>query len=128
MWKIAGSLENVDGKTAFDGMRAGDAAAKQVVDEYISYLAEGVINLVNIFRPEAIVLGGGVCAGRGNALAPLREKVSPWLFGGADYAARCDRRGKPRQRRGALRRCAPGDVQEMSGQMRASRRFERRLA
>lgn len=86
MWKIAGSLENVDGKTAFDGMRAGDAAAKQVVDEYISYLAEGVINLVNIFRPEAIVLGGGVCAEGETLLAPLREKVSPWLFGGADYA------------------------------------------
>ena len=35
LWEIAGSLENVDGKTAFDGMRAGDETAKSVVKEYI---------------------------------------------------------------------------------------------
>ncbi len=86
MWKIAGSLEGVDGRTAFDGMRAGDAAAKQVVEEYISCLAEGVTNLVNIFRPEAVVLGGGVCAEGETLLAPLRAAVEPHLFGGAEYA------------------------------------------
>ncbi len=86
MWRIAGGLDAVDGKTAFDGMRAGDAAAKQVVDEYIDYLAEGIINLVNIFRPEAIVLGGGVCAEGETLLAPLREKIVPHLYGGAEYA------------------------------------------
>ena len=86
MWRLAGSLEKVDGKTAFDGMRAGDAAAARVVDEYISYLAEGVVNLVNIFRPEAVLLGGGVCAEGETLLAPLREKVFPHLFGGTEYA------------------------------------------
>lgn len=86
MWRIAGSLDKVDGKTAFDGMRAGDVCAAQVVEEYISYLADGVINLVNIFRPEAIVLGGGVCAEGEALLQPLRDAVQPHLFGGGEYA------------------------------------------
>ena len=80
LWRIAGTPENVDGRTAFDGMRAGDAAAKQVVEEYISCLAEGVTNLVNIFRPEAILLGGGI-SGEGEALlAPLRRRVGERLY------------------------------------------------
>ena len=32
MWQISGSIGKVDGRTAFDAMRAGDTAGKQVVD------------------------------------------------------------------------------------------------
>lgn len=86
LWKIAPTLEEVDGKTAFDGMRAGDAAAERVVKNYISYLAEGLANLANIFRPEAIVLGGGVCAEGEALLTPLRRRVNRLLYGGTKYA------------------------------------------
>ena len=41
-------------------MRAGDEAAKEVYDKYIKYLACGIANIVNIFQPEVISLGGGV--------------------------------------------------------------------
>ncbi len=50
----------VTGRTAFDAMRAGDAAGKEVVDTYLSYLVTGLVNIVNIFQPEVISLGGGV--------------------------------------------------------------------
>ncbi len=50
----------VTGRTAFDAMRAGDAAGKEVVDKYLSYLVTGLVNIVNIFQPEVISLGGGV--------------------------------------------------------------------
>lgn len=50
----------VTGRTAFDAMRAGDVAAKEVVDVYLSYLTTGLVNIVNIFQPEVISLGGGV--------------------------------------------------------------------
>lgn len=87
MWRICGGqLKNVDGKTAFDGMRSGDKTAEKVVDGYISYLAEGVINLCNIFRPSAILLGGGICAEGDYLLKPLKEKVARGVFGGTDYA------------------------------------------
>ncbi len=75
MWSL--SQENgVNGVTAFDAMRAGDAAGTKVVETYIDYIAAGLINLVNIFQPEFIAIGGGVCNEGETLLGPLREKVS----------------------------------------------------
>lgn len=62
LWKIAKSVGEVNGETAFAAEKLGDPAAKKVVDEYVYYLAEGLMNFCNIFRPQAIVLGGGVSA------------------------------------------------------------------
>lgn len=75
MWQIAGSLENVDGKTAFDGMRADDPAAKQVVDTYIEYLGCGLTNIVNTFQPEVLLIGGGICKEGENLTKPLEEFI-----------------------------------------------------
>ena len=86
LWEICPNPEDVNGKTAFDGMRAGDKTAEKVVKNYITYLAEGIANLANIFRPDAVVLGGGVCAEGDNLLVPLRRKVNRLLYGGTKYA------------------------------------------
>lgn len=74
MWEIAGSLDGVDGKTAFDGWRAGDAAASAVVDMYIEYLGCGLTNIVNTFQPEVLLIGGGICKEGENLTKPL-EKI-----------------------------------------------------
>ena len=76
MWKLVdGKMENVDGKTAFAAARLGDEAAIKVVRQFVGYLSEGIADFVNILRPEAIVLGGGI-ANEGEALfTPLREAV-----------------------------------------------------
>lgn len=68
-------ISNVSGKTAFDAMAAGDPIAKQVVEEYISYLATGVVNIINIFQPDVLCVGGGVSNQGENLLAPLRAIV-----------------------------------------------------
>ncbi len=52
--------ERISGRTACEAMRAGDAAGKEVYDKYIKYLAAGLANIINIFQPEIISLGGGV--------------------------------------------------------------------
>ena len=57
----------VSGRTAFDAMRAGDEAGKEVVEMYLSYLGTGMVNIVNIFQPEVISVGGGV-SGEGQSL------------------------------------------------------------
>lgn len=75
MWEIAGSLENVDGKTAFDGMRADDAAAKDVVNMYIDYLGCGLTNIINTFQPEVLLIGGGICKEGKNLTDPLNEYI-----------------------------------------------------
>ena len=76
MWEIAGgSLDNVDGKTAFDGMRADDAAAKDVVNMYIEYLGCGLTNIINTFQPEMLLIGGGICKEGENLTEPLSEII-----------------------------------------------------
>ena len=80
MWEL-GSLDKVTGKTAFD-YKDSDPYAKAVVDKYIKMLGFGLTNLANIFRPEVIILGGGVCA-QGDALVkPLQEIVDKEIFAG----------------------------------------------
>lgn len=72
----------VTGRTAFDGMRAGDEAAKEVVDTYIYYLACGITNLVNLLRPEILSIGGGI-SGEGQSLIDaLLPLVSKECYGG----------------------------------------------
>ena len=72
---VEGDLNNVTGKTPFDAMFAGDATGKAVVDEYIGYLATGIVNVINIFQPDIICIGGGVCRQGENLLAPVRAIV-----------------------------------------------------
>ena len=75
MWEIAGDLDKVDGRTAFDGMRAEDAVASQVVDTYIQHIACGLINVINIFQPEVLCIGGGICKEGETLMKPLREHI-----------------------------------------------------
>lgn len=52
--------DRISGRTACEAMRAGDEAGKEVYDKYVKYLAAGLTNIINIFQPEIISLGGGV--------------------------------------------------------------------
>lgn len=62
MWEfVGGDVNNVDGRTAFECSKTGDKSAISVVDRYVKFLGEGMLNFANIFRPQAIMLGGGVC-------------------------------------------------------------------
>lgn len=76
MWKIAdGDIKNVNAKTAFDAMKAGDKLAKEVVDNFISYVACGLTNIINIFQPEIICIGGGISREGDILLKPIQEYV-----------------------------------------------------
>lgn len=76
MWGLCDDdINKVNGRTAFDGMRAGDAAAKKVVDRYIYYVACGLINAINIFQPEIICIGGGISHEGETLLEPLRRHI-----------------------------------------------------
>lgn len=87
MWEITnGSLDKADGSTPFRAANFGDEAAKKIVDEYVVGLGEGIANLVNIFRPQAIMLGGGVSNQGENLLNPLREYVNKNILVGVEYA------------------------------------------
>ncbi len=77
MWEICeGDMEKVNGKTVFDAMEKNDKTAKEIYDEYISYLACGIINFINIFQPEVLSIGGGISKQGEVLLAPLREIIA----------------------------------------------------
>ncbi|MBQ7294940.1 MAG: ROK family protein [Clostridia bacterium] len=77
MWDLcSGNIENAGGRTAFDAMREGDKWGKEVVDNYIRYVAIGTTDIVNIFQPEMLCFGGGICNEGETLLAPIREFVA----------------------------------------------------
>ena len=77
---VNGDLDKVDGKTAFDAMKDGDATGAAVVNQFISYLATGIINVINIFQPDVLCIGGGVSRQGETLLAPLRAIVEQERF------------------------------------------------
>lgn len=76
---IGGDLSKTSGKTAFAAMKKGDKAGSEVVDEYIDYLACGLTNILKIFHPDVLSIGGGICNEGDNLLVPLREKIDTRL-------------------------------------------------
>ena len=71
----------VEGRTAFQAAQAGDETALAVCGQYVEYLADGTISLINILRPEAVAIGGGVAAAPEHLLLePLREIVARESF------------------------------------------------
>ncbi len=86
MWEGLSSVDELSGKTAFVAARKGDEVAEGIVSEYVECLGEGIANLVNVLRPEVIILGGGV-AGEGEYLVNrVREYVEKNIYVGTDYA------------------------------------------
>lgn len=76
MWQYVGNdINAVDGKTAFECSKLGDKTANKVVDDYVMYLSESIMNMLNVFRPHAFLLGGGIC----NQGEYLTEKVVKYL-------------------------------------------------
>ena len=86
MWEFAKTLDDVDGRTAFDALRAGDETAEKVIREFVANLGEGILNLSAILRPQAFILGGGISAEKETLLKPLRDYVYPRLYVSENYA------------------------------------------
>ncbi|MGN0677315.1 MAG: ROK family protein [Ruminococcus sp.] len=80
MAKMADEKGKVTARTSFDAMRAGDPVAKAVVDKYIKYLAAGITNTINIFQPDILCIGGGVCNEGDPLLLPVRELVKKEVY------------------------------------------------
>lgn len=83
MWEMCrGDLANMNGAIPFKAAQRGDATAQQVVDNYIAYLGEGIINFINIWRPEKVLLGGGISNEGAPLTDPLNAYIKPRCFGG----------------------------------------------
>ncbi len=84
MTELVKAKGRTTGRTAFDAFRMGDAAAKEVVDMYIEYLACGLVNTINIFQPDVLCIGGGV-SGEGQFLMDLlMPQIEKFSYGGKE--------------------------------------------
>ena len=80
MHKMAAEHGKVSARTAFECMRKGDKTAKEVVDFYIKALAAGITNTINIFQPDILCIGGGVCNEGDALLLPVKELVAQEVY------------------------------------------------
>jgi glucokinase len=81
LWSLCeGQESRIEAKNVFDGAAEGDKTCITVLDTYTTYLAEGIINLINIFQSSVICIGGGVSRAGDALLQPLREKVYKGIY------------------------------------------------
>lgn len=76
LWKVCPKPEDVDGKTVFKAAELGDETAKKLLDNFINYLSIGVYNIIVLFRPDVICIGGGMSREGNVILNPIQEKIA----------------------------------------------------
>ncbi len=78
--KIAEEDGRVSARTAYNALKQGCPVGRQVTDEFVKYLAAGIANTINIFQPDILCIGGGVCNEGDTLLVPLRKAVSEQVY------------------------------------------------
>jgi glucokinase len=67
----------IDGRAVTDAARAGDEAARMIVERAGYHLGVALSGFANVFDPDVIVLGGGVMEGAGDLLLePARAEMA----------------------------------------------------
>ena len=81
LWKLCGGEpDRVEARTVFDGAAAEDGASIELLDAYTTDLAEGAANVINLFQPAVLCIGGGVSRAGEALLRPLREKTAERVY------------------------------------------------
>lgn len=76
-----GDLNRINPSMAFRAKDDGDVAATILIDEFIKYLSMGISNIINIFQPDIVCIGGGISSEGEKLVGPLRESVRRMSFG-----------------------------------------------
>ncbi len=70
----------VSARTSFNAAKLGDPEAIEVVEKYVKYLAAGIANVINVFQPDILCIGGGVCNEGDNLLIPLKKQIAQQIY------------------------------------------------
>ena len=71
------TLENI-----FRKAEQGDIDMTEVVEQYTLMLGQGIVNIVNMFRPQLILIGGTMSAYADKLIEPIKEMMKEDCFGG----------------------------------------------
>ena len=85
LWDVCGGdLNQLEGKSLFDAVGLGDRTAKQVLMQYADYLSCAMSTYITLFRPNKIILGGGIAGAGEVLLKPLKERLAVNTFAGSE--------------------------------------------
>lgn len=81
LWELCeGDINRVEGKILFDAVAKGDNTASMVLEQFIKYLSVGITNLINIFQPDILCIGGGISKAGSIFIEPLIERVNREIY------------------------------------------------
>lgn len=80
MAKLIKQEGKVSARTAYQAMKQGDPVGLDVTEQYVKYLAVGITNVINIFQPDILCIGGGVCNEGDTLLVPLKKAVAEQVY------------------------------------------------
>ena len=77
---VEGKIESITAEKVEVAAQGGDSLALEVILKAANYLGVGMVNLVNIFNPEMIIVGGGMAKMGDLLLDPARQVVRERAF------------------------------------------------
>ena len=77
---VGGNLDAIEARTVIDLARDGDPDCAKLFDEYVYHLAVGLVNLINLYDPEVIALGGGVSRAGAFLLDKVNALIPEMIF------------------------------------------------
>ena len=80
MAQMARESGKVSGRTSFSAAKEGDEQAQEVVAQYLKYVAEGIVSVINIFQPEMLVIGGGISREGDYLLNPIKDYIEKCVY------------------------------------------------
>ena len=75
--------DTVTAKDVWDAVKAGDAVAIEVAEQFGKYLGEGLAAIAGVINPEAFVIGGGVSKAGEVLLSYVEKNYKPVVFHGS---------------------------------------------
>lgn len=75
--------KSMEPEEIFRRAQEGEKTARVIVEDYLQKLGTGVVNIVNIFRPQMLLIGGGISRQGELLLDPIRKVMQEKCFGGS---------------------------------------------
>lgn len=81
LWSMCGQkADAVDGRMVFEAAGKGDMTAERAVEKYLYYVSVGITDIINVFQPEILCIGGGVSQAGEQLLEPLKRMVDQQVY------------------------------------------------
>jgi glucokinase len=77
---MVSDLNSITAKTVAEAAVNGDALSIEIIEEVGDYLGIGLVNIINLFTPDKVLIGGGLSRMGDLLLDPARDKVRKYAI------------------------------------------------